>query len=283
MSLIYKVLMSYLFILFCINIFKKFANMSQTQDTSMDVDPSQDIMTEEQQANLSKKSKKSKKKGGKRQIPKSTGIKKKAISTAQRSGLKFPVGRIRTWMKNNTGRNIGGTSAVYTAATLEGVTEAILGNCIDQLKKKLKKKKNGKIGKIRISPRMLDVIMRDDVALCKILDANNFVIMGAGFENDTLKLMEREKQLKKKLDQIAHPNKGKGKKKGKKGSKKSKDDSKKGKKKKVQEEEESESEKEEESESEEEEESESEEEEESSPDEDENGDEEEEAPLKKKK
>ncbi|GAA5997845.1 histone H2A [Rhodotorula paludigena] len=92
-----------------------------------------------------------------------TGGKTKSISRSQKAGLQFPVGRIdRLIRKGNYSKRTGAGAPVYLAAVLEYLVAEILelaGNAARDNKKS------------RITPRHLQLAIRNDDELDKLLDS----------------------------------------------------------------------------------------------------------------
>ena len=91
-----------------------------------------------------------------------TKAKAKAKSRSARAGLLFPVGRIhRHLRKGNYAKRVGSGAPVFLAAVMEYLTAEILelaGNAARDNKKK------------RINPRHLQLAIRNDEELNKLLD-----------------------------------------------------------------------------------------------------------------
>lgn len=100
--------------------------------------------------------------------------KKKSKSKSLKAGLKFPVGRIHRFLKNNlTSQNrVSSEAAVYTAAILEYLTSEVL-----ELSSLISTKKNIK----RITPRHLCLAIRGDTELDYLTKAT---IRGGGVNPD---------------------------------------------------------------------------------------------------
>lgn len=101
--------------------------------------------------------------------------KKKSKTKSLKAGLKFPVGRIHRFLKNNlTSQNrVSSEAAVYTAAILEYLTSEVL-----ELSSLISTKKNIK----RITPRHLCLAIRGDTELDCLTKAT---IRGGGVNPDS--------------------------------------------------------------------------------------------------
>ncbi|KAI6040930.1 histone H2A [Pisolithus marmoratus] len=86
----------------------------------------------------------------------------KNVTRSTRAGLQFPVGRIHRMLRRaNIGKRIGSGAPVYLAAVLEYLTAEILelaGNAARDNKKR------------RINPRHIQLAIRNDEELSKLLD-----------------------------------------------------------------------------------------------------------------
>jgi histone H2A len=97
---------------------------------------------------------------------------KKQTSRSVRAGLQFPVGRIHRLLKNgNYAERVGAGAPVYLAAVLEYLTAEVLELAGNQVKegKKDKKDKDGKEHRHRINPRHIQLAVRNDEELNKLL------------------------------------------------------------------------------------------------------------------
>ncbi|XP_060754322.1 histone H2A-like isoform X1 [Neoarius graeffei] len=87
----------------------------------------------------------------------------KAKSRSSRAGLQFPVGRVhRLLQKGNYAERVGAGAPVYLASALEYLTAEILelaGNAA----------RDNNMGKTRIIPRHLQLAVRNDEELNKLL------------------------------------------------------------------------------------------------------------------
>src|SRR5436853_7565156 len=94
-------------------------------------------------------------KGGKRESS------HKASSRSEKAGLQFPVGRIHRFLREgNYAQRIGSSAPVYLAAVIEYLTAEILelaGNAANDN------------NRLRISPRHLQLVIRNDEELNKLL------------------------------------------------------------------------------------------------------------------
>ena len=100
--------------------------------------------------------------------PKGKGaVKNRPQSRSSRAGLQFPVGRVHRYLKKRNGaRNmtrVGDTAAVYTAAVLEYLVAEILELAGNQALT---------VKKVRITPRHLQLAIRNDEELNMFIKAN---------------------------------------------------------------------------------------------------------------
>lgn len=94
----------------------------------------------------------------------------KAVTQSEKAGLTFPVGRIKRLLKEGSSANqrVGSTAAVYTAAILEYLCAEVL---------ELAGNTTAKLGKVRITPRHLQIAIRSDEELDSLVKAT---IAGGG-------------------------------------------------------------------------------------------------------
>src|SRR4051812_39248874 len=100
--------------------------------------------------------------------------KKKRVSTSSKSGLQFPVARIKRYLKEKLfGARIGKSSSIYLTAVLEYLMAEILeisGNCALEKKKKI------------IKERHILLAIKNDPELKQLLMGTT--ISGAGVHNE---------------------------------------------------------------------------------------------------
>lgn len=85
----------------------------------------------------------------------------KSVSRSKRAGLEFPVGRIQRYLrKGNYAERIGAGASVYCAAVLEYLAAELLELAGDAARHNKK---------VRITPRHLQLAIRNDDELDKLL------------------------------------------------------------------------------------------------------------------
>ncbi|KAG5679968.1 hypothetical protein PVAND_009503 [Polypedilum vanderplanki] len=100
-----------------------------------------------------------------------TSNRKKNVTLASRSGLVFPTGRIKRYLKNSKIANrVSVGSAVYCSAILEYLVAEIL-----ELASNAARENN----RTRITPRHLNLAIRNDEELSRLV-GNQTVIAGGG-------------------------------------------------------------------------------------------------------
>ncbi len=93
-----------------------------------------------------------------------------SVSKSKKAGLKFPVGRLKRYIKDRSKLRVSGTSAVYVAAVLEYMAAEVL-----ELAGNVARKHQTK----RITARHITLAMRDDEQLDKFVGKAT-VIAGGG-------------------------------------------------------------------------------------------------------
>ncbi|PHU18917.1 putative histone H2AXa [Capsicum chinense] len=109
----------------------------------------------------------------------------KSVSRSAKAGLQFPVGRVARWLKKGKYvERVGAGAPVYLSAVLEYLAAEVLelaGNAAKNNKKK------------RIEPRHIQLAVRNDAELSKLLENVTFA-SGGGPSNIDQDLLPRGSQ-----------------------------------------------------------------------------------------
>ncbi|PHU18916.1 Histone H2AX [Capsicum chinense] len=109
----------------------------------------------------------------------------KSVSRSAKAGLQFPVGRVARWLNNGKyAERVGAGAPVYLSAVLEYLSAEVLelaGNAAKNNKKK------------RIEPRHIQLAVRNDAELSKLLENVTFA-SGGGPSNIDQDLLPRGSQ-----------------------------------------------------------------------------------------
>lgn len=125
--------------------------------------------------------------------------KKERVPSQIRAGITLPPFKIKTEMKKIHKRPISKKAFVYTAASVEFFIQYILKQAMLQAKTK-KQKKGQKIN--IIESRGLYLAMENNEPLKNFLTSSNAVILSAGVQPEAIEKINREKKVKKEINEI---------------------------------------------------------------------------------
>jgi histone H2A len=156
----------------------------EKSDETMEDDTEATNQTEEDAVHDEEKKSKKKKNSGEKDSKKH----KKSSTKSSHAGLTFPVGRIRSRLKKGFyAKRIGDGAAVYLAAVMEYLTQEILSISQEVAKDNRVK---------RITPRHINMAMREDTELWQCLTGNNASILGGGVVSNDATLIKAEENYK---------------------------------------------------------------------------------------